>query len=637
MCGITGFIDFNKKSTIDIIKKMTNAIKHRGPDSQSSLLINSPFANIGLGHTRLSVIDLSEGGNQPMKDDSGEWIMVFNGEVYNYKEIRVELQSLGYNFNSFSDTEVVILAIKHFGIEAALKKLIGMFAFVLVNLKEQKVYFVRDRAGVKPFYYYQKDNLLLFASELKPFYEHPEFEKTLDIKALNSFIKEGYVVAPLCIFKNTFKLIQGHYAVLDLKQNSLKTIQYWSPIPFYESPKINLSEIEIISETEALLKSAVEYRMVADVPVGVFLSGGYDSSVVTALLQSNRTERIKTFTIGFEDDNYNEAPYAKKIAAYLDTDHTELYCTIEDVKNIIPKLVEIYDEPFGDSSAIPTFLVSTVAKANVKVALSADGGDEIFAGYNFYKESLKYYSLSKTIPSVFRKSISSMTSRSQLSFLQKVFPKTYNVETRINKFSEALNFDSFFHYQLKLRPTFSKSEINQILLSNESEYDSFAKEALKKSSIKDNLDTMLAYDYIGYMCDDILTKVDRASMSQGLESREPMLDHRLIEYLAGIPSELKTKGKCSKYLLKEITHKYIPKELLDRPKKGFSIPLHLLFKDDLKHYLEEYLSEETLRKVGLLDVNKVLFWKKQYLDGVPINFNKIWYPLVFQMWHKRWM
>lgn len=387
MCGIAGFIDFNHKSTLENLQAMTIVMPHRGPDGQGEFLEELDTASIGLGHRRLSIIDLSHAADQPMH--FGKLSIVYNGEIYNYNEIREELIGLGHQFETHSDTEVILHSWKEWG-EAGITKWRGMFAILLVDRETQKVTCIRDRAGVKPFFYFFKNGLFLFGSELKCLMAHPAFEKVLNPAAVASFLQYGYVSAPYSIFADTHKLMPGHLLEICLKKRTLRSKQYWNVYDYYNKPKLKISLPEAISETEKILKKAFEYRMVSDVPVGVFLSGGYDSTCVTALLQQGRTEKIKTFTIGAVDAKLDEAPFAKEIAQRLGTDHTEYYCSIDEAKDIIPTLPEYFDEPFADSSAIPTILVCRMAREKVTVALSADAGDEVFAGYNRYDYISRY-------------------------------------------------------------------------------------------------------------------------------------------------------------------------------------------------------------------------------------------------------
>ncbi|MCX6723491.1 MAG: asparagine synthase (glutamine-hydrolyzing), partial [Candidatus Staskawiczbacteria bacterium] len=426
MCGIIGIRDFRNKISPQILSKMTDILSYRGPDD-SGIYIDEKN-NVGFGHRRLSILDLSSAGHQPMSDDNENIWVTFNGEIYNFKEIRKELENKGHRFKSNSDTEVIVKSYEEWGIEAV-KKYRGMFAFAIWDKTKEKLFLVRDRAGVKPLYYYHKDNLFLFSSELKSFHQHPKFEKEINFDALALFLQFGYILAPHTIFQDAYKLNPGHYLEID-KNGSLKEIKYWDITDYYLEKPINKPEDEIEKELEQILIESFNYRMVSDVPVGVFLSGGIDSSLVAALLQTNSKNSIKTFTIGFNEKEYNEAPYAKKIARHLKTDHNEIYCTSKDALEIIPKLSEIYDEPFGDSSSIPTYLVSKFARQQVKVALSADAGDELFCGYSRYELLNNYYKIIQKTPSFLLPPVSlglSLFSPDIIgSVYSKFFPKQKN-------------------------------------------------------------------------------------------------------------------------------------------------------------------------------------------------------------------
>ena len=631
MCGIAGFCDFSKKSSNDIFKNMTDAMYHRGPDDSGYFWDENEYSQIALGHRRLSILDLSAHGHQPMSFEHLD--IVFNGEVYNFKEIKKELLELGYSFHSDSDTEVILKSYHQWGTKAV-DKFNGMFAITIYDKKANKLIFIRDRAGVKPFYYYKKDSLILFSSELKSFHNHPDFQKDINKSSLSLYLQFGYIPEPHSIFKNTYKLKAGHYIEIDLKSQKFEEIKYWDVVDFYNKPKLDISQNEAIEKTEELLKSSFEYRMVSDVPVGVFLSGGYDSSVVTAILQKQRTEKLNTFTIGFKEKGFDEAPYAKEVAKYLGTNHTEYYCTQKDALEIIPKLCEIYDEPFGDSSAIPTILVSQLARKDVTVSLSADGGDEIFAGYSKYTTALQYFNKFKSIPN----SVKSLVKLGMDNINPNHIPilsNTYNFATRYEKINGILKAKSSVEAMKYTSEYFTKKERDTIL--NVHFDDLKTNFDIQIADTNDEMNQMLAIDYKTYMIDDILTKVDRATMSVSLEGREPLLDYRIVEFVSQLPSNLKYKDGDKKWLLKQITHKYLPKEMMDRPKQGFGVPLTEWFRDELKEYFMIYLDERRIEKEGLFNSKEVVRLRDSYLSGNRENVQKLWFLLMFEMWYEKWM
>jgi len=628
MCGIVGFIDYNKKSEMSTLKKMTDILHHRGPDDSGYSYSNHSHANIGLGHRRLSIMDLSKHGHQPMSFQ--DWEIVYNGEIYNFKEIRETLQRDGFVFESDSDTEVILKSFDRWGLQAV-DKFVGMFAFSILNQKEDKCYIFRDRSGIKPLYYYWKEGLFLFTSELKSLHEHPNFQKELNLDALAQYLQYGYILEPNSIFQNCYKLKAGHYLEISLVSQEINEKKYWDVYDFYAKPSLELSEEEILSESEKCLKKAFDYRMVSDVPVGVFLSGGYDSSLVTALLQSDRSSKLNTFTIGFHEKGYDEAPYAKQVAAYLGTNHTEYYCTQEDAKKILPNLVDIYDEPFGDNSSIPTILVSQLARKDVTVALSADGGDEIFAGYSKHETIMKFYNQYKQYPKFFKNTVSSiLDSYADLT-------KLYDLKRRLHKRSDILKANSIIELFKRTSQHYKREEIDKLLRASTSELKCAFDDSETLVDVKDELNKILAVDYKTYMNDNILTKVDRATMSTSLEGREPLLDHTIVEFMAQVDSKVKYKNKEKKYILKEITHKYLPKEMMDRPKKGFSVPLFTWFQDELKEYILYYLNEERLEREGIFNTKLVLHKRDLYFEGKLTDINELWYILVFEMWYERWM
>lgn len=628
MCGIAGFCDFTKTSTKQTLIFMTDILHHRGPDDSGYSFYKNEYANIGLGHRRLSILDLSSHGHQPMTYQNLE--IVYNGEVYNFSEIAKELESFGYIFETCSDTEVILKAYHHWGIKAV-DKFIGMFAIVIYDKETQKLIFIRDRTGVKPLYYYYKDGIFLFASELKSFHKHPKFKKEINTDALFLFFQYGYILEPLTIFMHTYKLRAGHYAVLDLKSCEFKVQKYWDVVDYYNKPKLNISFEDAKSELTKLLKSAFEYRMVSDVPVGVFLSGGYDSSAVTAILQKDRTEKLKTFSIGFHEEKYNEAHHAKKVAEYLETEHTEYYCTQKDAQELLPIMCEIWDEPFGDSSNIPTILVSRLARKDVIVSLSADGGDEIFGGYNKYTQVLKYQKLFSKIPSIFG-NIMEIVNPKYLIGLNKI----YNFANRYEKLKTLLKIKDEIAMMNAITRYFTPSEVDNLLNKTAIVKTLFDNKDIL-NQFNDNINRMLAIDYKTYLVDDILVKIDRATMSVGLEGREPLLDHRIIEFVSQLPSNYKIKDGNKKYILKSIVHDYIPKEIMDRPKMGFSIPLNEWLGDELRKYVLEYLDSEKVAKTEVLNPLEVERLKIQYLKNNCFSVNKIWLVLVFMMWYERWM
>ena len=630
MCGIAGFIDFNKQSSEEILVKMNNSMVHRGPDDHGSYFDAGNDFMMGLSQRRLSILDLSPLGHQPMFFEN--LVIVFNGEIYNFKEIREELKAHGYTFKSDSDTEMILKAFHKWGIDC-LEKFIGMFAFVLYDKEKQQVYIVRDRAGVKPMFYSWTNNLFLFGSELKALVNHPQFKKEIDLNAAALFLTYNYIPAPYAIYKNTFKLTPGHYAILGLKDKSFQIKKYWDVYDSYNEKKLDISEKEASDHLESLMKSAFNYRMVADVPVGVFLSGGYDSTAVTSILQATNTNKIKTFTIGFDIPSYNEAPEAKKIADYLGTDHTEYYCTPKEALEIIPQLPEIYDEPFSDNSTIPSVLVSRLARKRVTVALSADGGDEIFAGYAKFNRAKSF---TEQMPRFLQTAVGRAMSAIEPESIP-YFNKKYNFPTRYRKMRNIWKSGDALNAMKTISQYIPEDELRLFCKHPIDLYPTAFDSGDQLNDNSDSINKMLAVDYKTFLSDNNLNKMDRATMSVSLEGREPLLDQRIIEFVAKLPSDLKIRNGVNKYILKEIVHKYVPKPMMDRPKMPFIAPINIWFRNELKEFFLKYLDKDLLDRQGLFNSAPILQLRDSYLNGNRESVQKLWNLLVFQMWYERWM
>ena len=603
---------------------------HRGPDDGGHEIYDEPHASIGFGQRRLAILDLSPLGHQPMH--FGDLIVNFNGEIYNFKEIRKELEEKGYSFNSWSDTEVILKGYHCWGMDVV-QKFIGMFAFVLYDRQKEELFFVRDRAGVKPLYYYSNEDIFLFGSELKALFRHPSFQKKIDTNSLALFLQYSYIPAPHSIFHNTFKLLPGHYLKMDLRTRRQELVKYWDVFDYYNKPKLDLSDQEAIEETDKLLKSAYEYRMVADVPVGVFLSGGYDSSSVAALLQTGRTEKLKTFTIGFHENEFNEAPEAKKIAEFLGTDHTEWYLTAKEAGGVLSQLPEIYDEPFADNSTVPSVLVSKLARQQVTVALSADGGDEIFGGYNKFNQAEKYTS---QMPAFLQSMISGTMSLINPDHIP-YFSSKYNFSTRYEKMKLIWKSHDPVSAVKYISQYITEKEVESFLGHPFERYHTAFEDGDKLAHNDGVVNRLMAIDYKTFLVDNNLVKMDRASMSVSLEGREPMLDHRVIEFLSQLPSSFKIRGGVNKWLLKDVVHRYIPKALMERPKRPFIAPLMVWFRKDLQEQLRYYLNEQSLSKTGVFASAPIIHLRDEYLNGKKVNYQKLWQVLMFQLWYDRWI
>ena len=636
MCGLAGFIDFKNSSSKEILKQCTDVLSHRGPDGKGYEFFQHENFQVGLGHRRLSIIDLSTAAAQPMWHKN--YCIIFNGEIYNYAEVKIELENLGHQFITHSDTEVLLHAWEQWNIKM-IDRFIGMYVFIIYDTAKKELICFRDRVGVKPLYYYWDEGLFLFASELKTFHKHPKFKKEINKQALHQFFQYGYILAPLSIFEHTHKLLPGHYLKFSTEQKEFSINKYWDVYDTYNKQKQDITETEAKKHTEELLISACKYRMVSDVPVGVFLSGGYDSTAVTALLQAHQSTKIKTYTIGFFEEDHNEAVYAKKVAAHLNADHTEHYCTTKEAQEIIPEIPFFCDEPFGDSSIIPTMLVSRLARNEVTVALSADGGDEVFAGYNKYSLALSFLKQMRQFPQILKNPVARIVKHVPAAILTKL---TGNKAASLKKYhlSELLQHSDHGPVavmDILLSQAYTNEHLKDLFTNKITRPLSFFNsEPLLNKSLPD-LDKLLAIDYKTYLPDDILIKVDRAGMSASLEGREPLLDHRLIEFIAQLPENLKIKNKTKKYLLKEIVYKYVPKELMERPKMGFGVPVFNWLRNDLRYYADEYMNDAAFEKHGLLTKEGVQTIIQNFYKGDK-NYNSLfWYLLMFQMWYKKWM
>ncbi|MBN2033305.1 MAG: asparagine synthase (glutamine-hydrolyzing) [Deltaproteobacteria bacterium] len=641
MCGIVGFL--SKKHFAEAcgsLSKATNTLSHRGPDDAGMFFDDN--AGVGLGHRRLSIIDLTRAGRQPMASDDGKVQIVHNGEVYNFREIRQSLLSHGHVFNSQTDTEVILKAYMQWGIQC-LDRFVGMFAFAIWDSNEQKLLLARDRLGIKPLYYHHSERGFSFASELKALMAFSDFRKDLDPDALVLFLHYQYVPGPRSIFRNTWKLLPGHYAVFD--QEGLKTRRYWE-VPAHE-PDIheNWTESHVVERLEDLLTLSVSDHLVGDVPLGALLSGGIDSSLVVALMQRINPSPVRTFTIGFKEEPYNEAVWAKRVANHLGTDHCEILVTPKDALAVVPRLPEMYDEPFADSSAIPTSLVCQLARSEVAVALSGDGGDEQFAGYVRYWAATGMLKGFRRIPRSTRKILARAFDSLSFSSIEafyglcgKHLPQRFRVNNLLDKWQKLLRILNDAALSEIYRMTvclWGREELYNLMGKDlpESRYESLFDE----SDVWSPVAMLMRVDRETYLPDAMLSKVDRAGMAVGLEVRVPLLDHRVVEYTSLMPDSLKIRNGTGKYILKRLLAKYLPVSLFKRPKMGFALPLDEWFRGELKPLLSDYLSPSRLKREGLFD-EKVI--EKKILEHLQKKANhqyRLWSLLMWEMWKEKWL
>ncbi len=643
MCGITGFYSIkaqrSRAQMQDIAKAMNTALTHRGPDSGG--IWQDPDTHLVLAHRRLSILDLSNDGAQPMVSRSERYVISYNGEIYNFRELRQMLENETAEADTIkgqSDTAVILAAIEAWGFTRTLKKLNGMFAFALWDRKTRTLHFARDRMGKKPLYIGWSGRDVFFASELKAVHNHPDFIQKIHTTAMHGYFSKGYIEAPHCIYENIWQLPPAHF--LSIEVDKLQTEEnlaakmkaYWSAAETLAAGKDNLStktDEQMLDEFEVLFAQCVQERMIADVPLGAFLSGGIDSASVVALMQKSNKSAVKTYTIGFEENGFNEAPFAAKIAAHLGCEHHEHMCSPQDARNIIPKLPDIYDEPFADISAIPTFLVSQFARKEVSVALSGDGGDELLGGYSRHIQGPKIQRLSQSMPKIIRHGLSHALQKMPVNTLDKITKSHSQFGSKLHKVADILSLDS-------------DEEIYTRLITKWTEPPLFETHGLQTTLGTPHADLsfaekMMFWDSVGYLPHNILTKVDRASMAVGLEARAPLLDTRLFEFVWTLPLKNKIKSGQGKILLRQLLKRYVPDNLFDRPKQGFSIPLAQWLREDLRDWADTLLSEDALNKHGLLNTKTIRNVWQAHIDGQGNHSDKLWTILMFQAWHQRWM
>jgi asparagine synthase (glutamine-hydrolysing) len=636
MCGIVGYFapsGYDFKDSRVIIEKMTSSISHRGPDDFGYWFNFED--GIVFGHRRLSIIDLTNAGHQPMTSKNGRYILIFNGEIYNHLDIRKKLLKSGHqNWQSRTDTETLLVAIELWGLNRTLQELIGMFAFALWDTCNKVLTLARDRMGEKPLYYGWQNNVLLFGSELKSLLQHPSHLNQVNDLVMPLYLDRGYIPAPFSIWKNIFKLEPGTYicfSKFDDCDNNNQPVYFWSKKEIIKNclgvNKFVDSDLAI-EELHNLLINAVSSQLIADVPIGAFLSGGIDSSIIVAIMQ--RMCKVNTYTIGFSENEYNEAEYAKSVSKFLNTNHTEYFLTDSDAFDLIPSLPEIYDEPFGDSSSIPTILVSRLAKRDVTVILSGDGADEIFGGYDRYFKGQTGWNYIDIIPQYFRKSISNLLSFSSLSdILDKLnqigFLKDNSFKNKIYLFKDLITTDSHSSFYKKMT-----SQTRGIFDSSSIHYPSSY-----SYQLDDLIHSFMAIDTNTYLPDDILVKVDRATMSTGLEARSPFLDHRIFEFAWKLPLSYKIKNNRGKIILRKILEKYLPTDLIERPKMGFAVPIDHWLRGPLRGWAEELLSPTSLKNIPILDEKSIKKIWNDHISGKHNWRDRIWILLMLLSWVKK--
>lgn len=607
MCGISGIINRRANVDSDQLNKMMDKIAHRGPDAQG-VYINKD-KTCGLGHRRLSILDLSDAANQPMHSKCGNYTLVYNGELYNFQELKEILQKEGVEFTTLSDSEVVLNAFIAWGPECV-DRFNGMFAFAVWDETKEELYVFRDRLGIKPLFYAWDESTFYFSSELKaiaPFVEKNNWDEA----AIQHYFRLGYIPAPFTIYKSVRKLEEGSFIHLDKTDLFIK--KYWNLEEKVDKKTVS-NENDAKTQLHDLLKSSVEMRLKSDVPLGVFLSGGIDSSTLAAVAQSLSDSPISTFSIGFQEDSFNENEYAKKVAEHLGTNHHEFIISHKEVRDLVKEIPNWYDEPFADASALPTYLVSKMASEQVKMVLTGDGGDEQFMGYGMYTWADRLTTL-KTLRWFLKKGLAASSKLNHQRASQYFdFKEDEHLPSHIFSVDQGLynakQLKRYFQFTDEYAPLLLGKASRSLVVS---ERQSF-------------------YDLKYYLPGDLLTKVDRATMQNSLEARVPLLDHRLVEFSLNLDEKLKRKNGESKYLLKQVLYEYVPASFFDRPKWGFGIPLNLWLSNELKPLLDQYVNEVALSKHSFYKVEEILELKKQYLEGKTYLFNQLWLVIMFNMW-----
>ena len=647
MCGIVGFYTTEPLSGAkEVLRRMNDTIAHRGPDAQGQWF--DPAHGVGLAHRRLAIIDLTEEGRQPMRSASGRYIIIFNGEIYNFLRIRADLERLGHRFRGHSDTEVMLAAFEEWGLEPSLQRFIGMFAFALWDSAQSELTLARDRLGKKPLYYCVTNGRLIFGSELKALRAFPEFNTSVDRHALTLFLRYNYVPAPRTIHEGVSKLEAAHFVRFAARRHSVVELErrcFWNAAEVQaeaSADALSVSPGEMTDQLDVLLRDAVRLRMIADVPLGAFLSGGIDSSLVVALMQAHSSRPVRTFTIGFDEGEYNEAPYALAVARHLRTDHTELYLTAKEALAVIPKLPLLYDEPFADASQIPTALVCAMARQHVTVALSGDGGDEAFGGYSRYTQARDIWRRLSRVPPWLLRTMSQSIPHVPMTFWEGLATLSRPVA------SGRLGADGFGYRMQRLADRLGCATPQHLyrhlmsywlapmkLVVDGREPGTVLADAPAKNDLDQFTAQMMLLDTLTYLPDDVLVKVDRASMAVALEVRAPLLDHRVLEFAWRLPLARKLHDGRGKIVLRDVLTRYVPEKLFERPKTGFGVPIYRWLRGPLRDWAENLLNEQRLEREGYLKAMPIrnvwqclLAGRSEWEYGGEL----LWSVLMFQAW-----
>jgi asparagine synthase (glutamine-hydrolysing) len=648
MCGIAGFLDIAFRNPGEHLhataRRMGETLSHRGPDDAGTWA-DAP-AGIALAHRRLSILDVSPAGHQPMLSMSGRYVIVFNGEIYNFHELKKDLEGSSkapLRFRGHSDTEVLLACFDSWTVERTLSRVNGMFAFALWDRQERTLYLGRDRLGEKPLYYGWMGDVFVFGSELKALRAHPAFVAEINRDSLALFLRHNCIPAPHSIYRGVQKLLPGTFLAVDgSKLSDPAPVPFWSLRQIAESGMADPfrgSEREALEQLDMLLRDAVRIRMVSDVPLGAFLSGGVDSSLVTSLMQAESTQRIKTFSIGFDDKQYDETEDAARVAQYLGTEHTGLHVTPREAMAVIPRLPAIYDEPFADSSQIPTFLLSQMARRHVTVGLSGDGGDEVFCGYTRHVSSQQVWRFTRAVPKPFRRTLAAALSsvppegwNSLFKILDPFLPTSMSHRLpgqKMHKLSLLMKLENLESVYLALASQWSDPAA--VVIGGQ-EPPAPVTAPGSQANLQQFIERMVFLDTVACLPDDILTKVDRASMAVSLEARIPLLDHRVVEFAWRLPMSMKLRGQRGKWILRELLHRYVPRQLVERPKAGFSIPLDRWLCGPLRNWAESLLAERRIREDGFFKVQPVREKWSEHLSGKRAWQHQLWGVLMFQAW-----